>query len=408
MFLSSPLQEVITGIARSCLAQLKASTSNDAPTLALAEHPSSSEVILTSFPSVNPMSAARLISLGCSLSQLMGLSPEEQKQLSVKLSDIPANSLELFFQQATWGQRITGLLPAAQDAGQQPPALSSNHHLANAYVPSQTPQGQLPNALSHGPQAHAGQTSAPIPGHIPAALNFNAPRMHWSGHPLTKGSHMQPSQSGAMQSHPLNYTQMTRAPATGQMSAQAHDHMDAAQHVNQGHMDSHQQADNPFSVFQFQPQQQSIHSPTDHLQHHDTHLPHQLPDQLSYDWRQAMSDMPAGSHSQPFQIQEVVDDDFAQYGNDSVLHSSGMGDCGTRHHHQQQQQPVDWHSYLPEEEPETHARDEQIPWSDDAGEQMQDCEMVNVPNLTCHQAGRSAGGGAWRAMHEGTVFSSLF
>lgn len=71
------------------------------------------------FPSINPLAAARLISLGCSLSELLGLNDKEQRQLAVKLSDIPRNSLELFFQQAMYGQPVTGHM--------QPLAITSSH-----------------------------------------------------------------------------------------------------------------------------------------------------------------------------------------------------------------------------------------------------------------------------------------
>lgn len=82
------------------------------PLLTLPQYPTASEIALTGFPSINPLAAARLISLGCSLSELLGLNEEEQRQLAMKLSDIPTISLELFFKQATYGQPITGQLMA--------------------------------------------------------------------------------------------------------------------------------------------------------------------------------------------------------------------------------------------------------------------------------------------------------
>ena len=122
------LQETVGNITKSYLDLCKLSPSQAAPALQLPEQPSPSEILLTSFPSINPLSAARLISLGCSLSELLTLSAEEQKQLTAKLSDIPANSLELFFQQATWGQAITGLLPTAPGQRLQQNALEYDPH----------------------------------------------------------------------------------------------------------------------------------------------------------------------------------------------------------------------------------------------------------------------------------------
>ncbi len=111
---------------------------------------------------MNPMSAARIISLGCSLSELLSWSVEEQKQLADKLPDIPSTSLDLFFQQATWGQAITGLLLAAPGpeqhqatlhTGQQATALPFDQnvsigHLPRTYRPSHTHSGQMPTALN--------------------------------------------------------------------------------------------------------------------------------------------------------------------------------------------------------------------------------------------------------------------
>ena len=82
-------------MAKTFLTDLQAPPSNVAAPLALEENPSPSEVMLTSFPSMNPVSAARIISLGCSLSELLSLSAEEQKQLADKLPDIPTDSLDL-------------------------------------------------------------------------------------------------------------------------------------------------------------------------------------------------------------------------------------------------------------------------------------------------------------------------
>ena len=112
------------------------------PLLRLPQYPSASEVTLTAFPSINPLVAARLISLGCSLSELLGLNEDEQRQLAEKLSDVPTNSLELFFQQAMYGQPVTG---HAQPLALEPNSFQPDAQYGYAHTKGNTDQRHCMN-----------------------------------------------------------------------------------------------------------------------------------------------------------------------------------------------------------------------------------------------------------------------
>ncbi len=176
---------------------------------------------------MNPVSAARIISLGCSLSELLSLSAEEQKQLADKLPDIPSVSLDLFFQQATWGQAITGLLPAASGpeqhpatlhAGQQPTALPldqnlSMSHLPRPCAPSDTHSGQMPTALSASLSAGLAHpdsrlATAGMPAAAAAAAPVvTAPSRHVSWDFMAETDPLQAALGAAMHAQPSSQYQ---------------------------------------------------------------------------------------------------------------------------------------------------------------------------------------------------------
>ena len=277
------------------------SSSHAAAALQLPEQPSPSEVVLTSFPSINPLSAARLISLGCSLSELLTLSAEEQKQLAVKLSDIPANSLELFFHQAMWGQAITGLMPTApgQRLQQNAPEYGQHHILRNGRQENQADELHTRSASHMQPDEYteacqSTQLAAFPPWHHQNMLGNQA-------RPLTS---LPPS---------------THAPGV------AH-------------------SGNPFQTFQYQPQHQSSSRSQDTKQllqgyaHGDRQHGH-LP-----------ASMQTGPDSGSFAIEEIPVDYTDDYVYDSLAPSAEYSHQHHQQRQQQQQHDVDWQSYLPEEE----------------------------------------------------------
>ncbi|KAL0033852.1 hypothetical protein WJX77_007687 [Trebouxia sp. C0004] len=375
-------QEVISCVASTFLTELQAPSSNVSAPLALEDNPSASEVMLTSFPSLNPMSAARIISLGCSLSELFSLSTEEQKQLADKLPDIPSIGLDLFFQQATWGQAIVGLLPAAPGpeqhqatlhAGQQPTVLPFDQnvsigHLPRTYSPGHTHSGQMPTALnSNVPAGLAHPEAALATADVPAAAApvVTAPSSHASWVFMAETYPLQAASEAAMHARSSNqYQHMGQVP--DQRSIQGTGR--AVRPMTTGHVNSgrSQQTGNPFSAFQYQPHQQAHSSSHDdaqlnHQHHHQQHSHH-----FVQDHRQ-----PGHLSDTPFEIQDVSNSDGMHLFEGQTLDgNSGASQANFGrpylvHHQQQQQQqePVDWHSYLPEEELEADAN-APIFWSD--------------------------------------------
>ena len=295
------LQGTVGNIIKSYLDLCKPGHNQAAAALQLPEQPSPSEIVLTSFPSINPLSAARLISLGCSLSELLTLSAEEQKQLAMKLSDIPANSLELFFQQATWGQAITGLMPAAPGQRLQQNALEygQHHTLGNDRLEDQADELHTRSSSHMQPDDY---TEAYLTRQLAGTASGR--------HPNMLGSHTRPLTSMPPATH---------APGVGYCS-------------------------NPFQSFQYQPQHQSS------SRSHDTQ---QLPQGYAHGDRQhgrLSTSMGPGHDSGAFEIEEIPGD----YTDDSVYSSRAPAAVNSHQHHQQQQQQqqhdVDWKSYLPEEE----------------------------------------------------------
>ena len=145
------LQELLISIITAALKtpEDRSDSSADAlEVLRLCQFPSASEVTLTAFPSVNPLTAARLISLKCTLSELLGLNDDEQRQLTQKLPDVPSHSLEQFFLQGMYGQPITGI------ANQLAYACDSDHmdqqaqHIESAHLQRNESGGHsgLPNS----------------------------------------------------------------------------------------------------------------------------------------------------------------------------------------------------------------------------------------------------------------------
>ena len=291
------LQGTVGNIIKSYLDVCKPGHDQATAALQLPEQPSLSEILLTSFPSINPLSAARLISLSCSLSELLTLSAEEQKQLAMKLSDIPANSLELFFQQATWGQAITGLMPAAPGQRLQQNALEYGQH------------------HTHGNDRQEDQ-----------AVDRSA-------------SHMQPD----------DYTEAYQTTQSAGLASERHENMLGLHTRPRTSMPSATHApgvgycSNPFQSFQCQPKHQSS------SRSHDTQ---QLPQGYAHGDRQhgRLSSMGPGQDSGAFEIEEIPVD----YTDDCVYSSRAPAAINShQHHHQQQQQQqhgINWKSYLPEEE----------------------------------------------------------
>ena len=331
------------------------------------------------------MSAACLISLDCSLSELMGLSPEEQKQLATQLSDIPANSLELFFQQAMWGKPVTGLLLTAPEAEQQPmapgPGDGAPHH--------------MPTALPLGAQTHAGQSSFPVTGQVAAGLGpgQNGASNHPSISEMANDFYLNAGQ--AMRSQTPAYQSMHRSHLVGQQSFHVEgfpgvnpqqsstgyiarppqtDSCYAARAAPTGNhypeQAGHSSKGNPFSAFKFQPEQQSQQAEADSQQQQQ---PQQLPHggQGQPRLHGYMSDTYEGSPT--FEIEEVLDDYQGDYGSDQLYHRDNDGAmAGYKRHFQQQQQQqqqqqeegnkhpqqqeqeqeqcIDWHTYLPEDD----------------------------------------------------------
>ncbi|DBA93366.1 TPA: hypothetical protein ACH3X2_003639 [Trebouxia sp. C0005] len=387
-FSSSPAmtQELISKVASTFLAELQALSSDVLAPLALEENPSASEVMLTSFPSMNPMSAARIILLGCSLSKLLSLSAEEQKQLADKLPDIPSTSLDLFFQQANWGQAITGLLPAAPGPeqhqvtlhrGQQATALPfdqnvSIDHLPRTYRPSHTQSAQMPTALNvslPADFAHQEAALAPADTTAAAAAVVMAPPRRVSWDFVAETDPPQQAASGAnMHAQPSNQHQYP-GQIPGQKPFQGAGQAVRPTPAGHGYSGRSRQTGNPFSAFQYQPQTQAHSSSHDDAQlHHQHHHQQQHPHHFVQNHRQPgyLSDM-------PFEIQDVSDGDGMDLFEGQTLdQTSGASEaCFGRtypvHHQQQQQQrqSVDWHSYLPEQEPEAGAdADAPIFWND--------------------------------------------
>lgn len=69
----------------------------------LGEAPSPTEAFLEHFPSLNSFSAAALASVDLPLRELISLSEEQQAQLCALLPGVPARSLRLFWQHASYG-----------------------------------------------------------------------------------------------------------------------------------------------------------------------------------------------------------------------------------------------------------------------------------------------------------------
>ncbi len=357
---------------------------------------------------MNPMSAARIISLGCSLSKLLSLSAEEQKQLADKLPDIPSVSLDLFFQQATWGQAITGLLPAAPGpeqhqatlhAGQQLTALPFDQNvsigqLPRTYGPSHIHSGQMPTALnSCFPAGLAHQEAALATAGMPAAGMpvVTAPSRDVSWDFMAKIDPRQAASGAAMHAQSSNqYQHMGQIP--GQRSLQGTGQAVRPTPTGHGNSSRSQQTGNPFSAFQFQPQQQAHSSSHDNaqLQHQQYQQQQQQHPHHFVQDHSHLSDM-------PFEIQDVSNGD----GMDIFEGQTRDGTCGAsqgcldrpyavhnqqqqqQHQQQQQQQePVDWHSYLSEEEPEVNA-DAPMLWNDAGhGHMMQQPVCMNGDAIT--------------------------
>ena len=319
-------------VTKGCLALSRTDLGQAA--LQLAEQPSASELVLTSFPSINPMSAAQLISLGCSLRDLLTLSTEEQKQLAAKLPDIPANSLELLFQQAMWGQAITGRLPTAPRAGQQQPALECEQQMALEY------EHQQPRVMHHSQhqrcypgdrciktydQNHSGSFAEVTSEQFEASARSGC---------LSHGDMPQPSQHGLPGQGARHATGLSRP-------------------------------GNPFGAFQCQPQHQSSSQ-----SHGPQQLHGQLPPESTHGHSQhghLLSMEPADC----LQIEEVPADYTEDHSSDA-LHAFARSQHEQQQQHlqqqqlwpqlqqqhqqlqrqqlQQQQQTVDWQEYLPEED----------------------------------------------------------
>lgn len=322
-------QGTVVNIVKSYLDASKPIPGQAATHLQLTEQPSPSEVVLTSFPSMNPMSAARLISLGCSLSELLTLSADEQKQLAVKLSDIPTNSLELFFQQAMWGQAITGQLPTAPGQGPQLPALEYNQQ----------------HTLGHDRQtAHTDELHT-----NPASLTQQ--------HEYIEPHHVQSRQLAGLQSG--RHTNLLGTQATPLIP---HACSHTAPHP--AHAPRVARTGNPFQTFQYQPQRQVSSRPWNAEQLHQ-----QLPPGYAHGHRQhGLSYMGIEHKSDSFEIEEVPHDYTDEYMYDSL---APPAECSQQQQQQQpqqwqqqhQQHDVDWQSYLPEEEAADDTFPEQsMPW----------------------------------------------
>lgn len=284
------------------------------PLLRLPQYPSASELTLTAFPSINPMVAARLISLGCSLSELLGLNKDEQRQLAEKLSDVPSNSLELFFQQAMYGQPVTGhaqplalgpnsVQPNAQYEYAHTKGNTDQRHCMNDGFPSdkqymqpdlrctdnsmlhepgysrahQNPQDPYPSAASHMPHANLPQQQhhrqADSDHQAPGAVDPEQSAVH---NPSTGVARWQQNRHQAPSDYMLN------SPPAGPAKH-------SAQKAGRPEHKPHSSA-NPFSDFSYQPQQGPGNSPEHSMEAHTVQqqpswLPHkqqqwELPQQL--------------------------------------------------------------------------------------------------------------------------------
>ena len=324
--------------------------------LALGDSPSASEVILTSFPSMNPLSAARLISLGCCLSELLSLSAEEQKQLAVKLSDIPSHSMELFFQQAMWGEPITGSLPAALTAGHLQQASAAGHRLnPTALIPGELPTPHSTH-LYQEPVAHGARYAGAGQSHNALQLHPPAPTNQSSASVTEHVSAWGPA-GNAMSTHAL--TDLRPSEHCKQSNQAVGDGV-RPELGSQSHTGSPQHTGNPFSAFQYQPHQQAeAHAQQGAHGHHHYDHQQQLPHHFAHKHRQ-----PVYKADMPFEIKDIpYSANMDCYGDEAQGMEVDRPYAG-RHHHQhqqqqqQQQQAVDWQSYMPaEEDPEIHGMD---------------------------------------------------
>ena len=205
------LQEIVTSIVTSVLITPGNNTHPDPISLdglTLSQMPSASEVTLTAFLSINPLAAARLISLDCTLSELLGLNEEEQRQLAQKLPDLPAHSLELFFRQSMYGQPITGnphqLAQHAHQMHQQAQHGPSEEDLTDLGGP----MGQF-GQLGRAHTAHTGSGqqgfSSSAYKHVTRQPHlFAATGMQQASAQLHPGGHYGPNEHAALVGRPID------------------------------------------------------------------------------------------------------------------------------------------------------------------------------------------------------------
>ena len=296
---------MVVSMTKSYLETIKPTPGPSTMHLQLAAEPTPAEIVLTSFPSMNPLSAARLISLKCLLSELLMLQAEEQKQLAAKLSDIPIDSLNLFFQQATWGQAITGKLLTAPDAGQQQSALERTH----TGMRNRQQQAHHVTDLQTRLTSHAYSDS------------------QWEANDApSRGITSLPSQPFAIiPSHHNNNVHPTQ------------DFRHASQIARTG---------NPFGAFQYQPEPQSSSKVLESEQLRGQRL-HGHAHDYGRQRVGALSGMVSLHNADRLQMEEVPCDYTEDYGSDALQPAACVA---YQQQQQQQQQGINWHNYLPEEE----------------------------------------------------------
>ena len=290
--------------------------------LQLAAEPTAAELVLTSFPSMNPMSAARLISLGCSLSELLTLQAEEQEKLAAKLSDIPTNSLDLFFQQATWGQAITGQPMTAPEPGQQQNALECTQQHAGR---------------QHGRQQAAFDQTA-LYSRLADYAHLDVDK---------EACNARAGRPAGLQSRPYDST-----PTQHTMDMHPMQHSRNALQVAR--------TSNPFGAFQYQPEHQSTGRALGSEKLHGSALQGHSHDYAKQ--RGALSGIGPPRNFDCLQIEEVPCDYTEDYSTDALESMARLAD---QHQPQQQQQGIDWQNYLPEEEEGIAGNSlmgEQMPW----------------------------------------------
>ena len=106
------MQETVCSLLAAHMSERLASGELPPP---LRDPASPAERFLAGFPCLNPFSAACLLAAAKSLRRLITMPSAERAPLAAAVTDMPAGSLELFYQQLEYGSRLLLATGRAQE-----------------------------------------------------------------------------------------------------------------------------------------------------------------------------------------------------------------------------------------------------------------------------------------------------